>query len=262
MNNLINTVQCIDAIELMRSLGDKSVDAYITDLPYGTTACSWDEIIPFAPMWAEVKRTLKPRGVFVTTASQPFTSKLVMSNVGMFRYEWIWAKSNIGGYMNAQYMPLDAHESVLVFSPMRARANQFVSDSMAYYPQGVKPTSKLEKNKLNNETVYNNSRGNKKGLTHITTETGFPKSILEFSSERGLHPTQKPVALYDYLIRTYTQPGDLVVDFCCGSGTTGVAAQQLGRDYIMGDTTLDYVMVARKRFALPYTPLLFKELMG
>lgn len=112
----VNTVYNVDALTLLAALPDKSVDAFITDLPYGTTACSWDEIIPFAPMWAEVRRTLKPRGVFVTTASQPFTSKLVMSNMSMFRYEWIWEKAIASGFLSAKYRPLREHENILIFS--------------------------------------------------------------------------------------------------------------------------------------------------
>lgn len=239
-----NHIYHTDALSLMRSLGDKSVDAYITDLPYGTTACSWDEIIPFAPMWAEVKRTLKPRGVFVTTASQPFTSKLVMSNLEMFRYEWIWSKSNGGGFLNANRQPLKRHENILVF----------YEELGTYNPQMVKGAP------------YRTRRASAGGTTRDQTVAGwvtinegwrYPKSILEFDNDTGLHPTQKPLLMLEHLIDTYTHRGDLVVDPCCGSGTTPLAARNLGRDYIAGDITLEYVDITMKRLAQPYTPNMF-----
>lgn len=240
-----NEVYCMNAIKFMRSLPDKSVDAYITDLPYGTTACSWDEIIPFAPMWAEVKRTLKPRGVFVTTASQPFTSKLVMSNVGMFKYEWIWDKSLATGFLDAPRRPLKQHENIVVFS----------EGQPAYYPQmkaGL-PYKRPPKKQTPIYGVFIELAGGS------ITGDRYPKTIIDISNADRtdtVHPTQKPIALYDYLIRTYTQPGELVVDFCCGSGTTGVAARQLERRYILNDITPEYVDIANKRLDEAYTPLM------
>lgn len=244
LDSLLNTVSCMDGIELMKLLPDKSVDAFITDLPYGTTACSWDEIIPFAPMWAEVKRTLKPRGVFVTTASQPFTSKLVMSNLGMFKYSWVWDKVLAANIGTVKYMPLKTHEDVLVFA----------NGSNNYFPE-LKPDGfkRFGKRVVSNADSRDQDFG-----TDYNDNVGYPKSILRFArpynlTDGGLHPTQKPVALYEYLIRTYTQPNELVVDFCCGSGTTGLAAARLNRNYILCDITLEYVEVARKRLAEPRT---------
>jgi len=254
----VNKVHCLDAFTLLRMIPDASVDAYITDLPYGTTACSWDEIIPFAPMWAEVKRTLKPRGVFVTTASQPFTSKLVMSNVGMFKYEWIWAKSKPIGYLNANRRPMMEHESVLVFAVGGSTAANNKAEPMNYFPEmitGAKPYIS-RKHKGQSYEGYNAHNAH----TTINTGSRYPTSILKFanSNYESNHPTQKPVALYEYLIRTYTQPDNLVVDFCCGSGTTALAARNLGRRFIAGDITLEYVNVAR-RLAQPWTPQMFLE---
>lgn len=249
-NLLQNRVHHIEALELLNLLPDQSIDAIITDLPYGTTACAWDQIIPFEPMWEGVRRVLKPRGAFVTTASQPFTSALVMSNPEMFRYEWIWRKNQATGMMNARFRPLKEHESIVVFSPNKTRANQFDDDVCAYYPQGVIETEQREKSK-SQVTAINNLRGIKPGY-YTRTQTNFPKTILEFDVEIGRHPTQKPVALYRYLVRTYTRPGDLVLDFCCGSATTAEAARAEGRRWICGEKEAEIVAVARDRLRMPF----------
>lgn len=245
IDELVNKVHCMDALELMRLLPDGSVDAIITDLPYGTTACSWDEIIPFEPMWAGVKRILKPRGVFVTTASQPFTSKLVMSNLKWFRCEWIARKPAGTGYLNANRQPMKNHENVIVFA----------QGQHSYYPQ------------MRYGAPYRATNGAVGGFVHDKTVGGYltvnngeryPLSVADFTWESALHPTQKPVALYEYLIRTYTQPCELVLDFCCGSGTTAVAARNLNRKFIAGDMMQEYVGIARKRLAEPYTINMFE----
>ena len=227
----VNQVYCMEALELLAWLPPQSVDAYITDLPYGTTACSWDEIIPFEPMWKEVKRTLKPRGVFVTTASQPFTSKLIMSNLDWFRHEWVIEKSLPTGHLNANRAPMKAHDNLVVFS----------GTAPIYYPQ------------FSDGEPYRATSGaaggyvhDKETANHTTINHGvrWPRTVLRFAYDSGLHPTQKPVALYEYLIRTYTLENDLVVDFCCGSGTTGLAARNLKRRYILNDKERVYVDIA------------------
>lgn len=244
----MNKVYHTDALTLLAALSDKSVDAYITDLPYATTALSWDEIIPFAPMWAEVKRTLKPRGVFVTTASQPFTSKLVMSNLGMFRYEWVWVKNKGSNFASSRYVPFKDHENILCF----------YDKAPTYNPQLEKRTASGEtRNRYKfNEAAVNPITGLKRNQLKKHNELRLPSSVQKFNCEMGLHPTQKPVDLYEYLIRTYTQAGELVVDFCCGSGTTAIAARNTGRRFIAGDITPEYVDIARKRLAQPFTPLM------
>jgi len=207
-----------DCLQIMPTL--PQVDAIITDLPYGTTACSWDEIIPFAPMWAEVKRVLKPRGVFVTTASQPFTSKLVMSNLGWFKYEMIWDKRLGGNPLIAKYQPLKIHENIIVFSENSHTYNpQMRKGQMKTKGGGVSKLWNMEMSKSKNDDYY-------------------PVSIAYFSNgdrtrdEIIDHPTQKPTALYRYLILTYTNPGDTVLDITAGSGTTGVACMETGRNFI------------------------------
>lgn len=229
-----NRVWCMDWNALVSQLPDQSVDAYILDLPYGSTACHWDEIIPFAPMWEQVKRTLKPRGVFVTTASQPFTSKLVMSNVKWFRCEWIWRKPQGTGYLNANRQPMKNHENVIVFAEGEHDYNPQMRDGKPY-----RATSGAVGGFIRDKTVG--------GYLTISDGERYPLTVLDFNSETGLHPTQKPLDLMEYLIRTYTQPGDLVVDFCAGSGTTALAARNTGRDYIIGDSSEHYCNVARER---------------
>lgn len=223
----------MDALALMAQLPDASVNAVITDLPYGTTACSWDEIIPFEPMWAGVKRVLKPRGVFVTTASQPFTSKLVMSNLAWFRCEWIAEKSMGTGFLNTPHMPLRAHDNVLVFGGKTYNPQFSLGDAYTA-TTGTQPRDTLRDKNIAGVVRHN------PGYRH-------PRTVIKFQNQTGLHPTQKPLDLYKYLVLTYTQPGDVVLDFCAGSGTTAVAAKILNRQFIVGDTDEGYCAIARKR---------------
>jgi site-specific DNA-methyltransferase (adenine-specific) len=241
------TLHLGDCLEIMPTL--PMVDAIITDLPYGTTACSWDEVIPFAPMWEQVKRILKPRGVFVTTASQPFTSKLVMSNAEWFKYSWIWDKRSPVGHLNVHRMPMGQHEDIVVFG----------YGPSTYNPQYGDVVRKPEKNvrvKGKDNQVYG-SAGDIRNFG-----VGYPKSILSVprpTSEK-FHPTQKPVALYEYLILTYTNPGDTVLDICAGSGTTGVACVKTGRNFIGIEKRTDYFAIMERRIELAQAqPMLWEE---
>jgi hypothetical protein len=222
-----------DCLEYMRTMPDKSVDAIITDLPYGTTACKWDVIIPFAPMWEQVKRIDK--GVFVTTASQPFTSMLVMSNLDDFKYEWVWEKVKATGHLDARRRPLKAHENTLVFY-----------DGL-YNPQLTKGSRYKNHHKPGDTgDVY----GEVNKYSYDNEGVRFPRSVFEFMHETDpIHPTQKPVALYEYLIRTYTNEGDTVMDFCMGSGTTGVACVNTGRNFIGIERDAEYFHIAERRIA-------------
>ena len=228
-----------ECLDILPTLPAQSVDLIVTDLPYGTTACKWDVIIPFEPMWKEVKRILKPHGAFVTTASQPFTSALVMSNIKMFKYCWIWNKKLAGNGILAKIQPLKIHEDIVVFSKGKVR----------YFPQMEKGIFRKKLTSLKISEV-NNGDGNKK-VTPKANDSYYPVTILDFSLaglRRGrLHPTQKPVALYEYLIKTYSNPGDTVMDFCMGSGTTGVACVQLGRNFIGIETDEKYFNIANER---------------
>ena len=226
-----------DCLEKMKDIPDGSVDLVLTDPPYGTTACKWDSVIPFEPMWEQLKRITKKNGAIVLFGSQPFTSALVMSNPKMFRYEWVWNKKIPGNFANVKHCPLKYHENVLVFSEGKHN----------YYPQFrqdvKKPFGKIVAGKSEHITIaVKKERG-----------FGYPKSFLEFakpnnlSKDGGLHPTQKPVALMEYLIKTYTNEGDTVLDFTMGSGTTGVACKNLNRSFIGIELDETYFNIAKNR---------------
>ena len=226
---------CGDCLEILPTLEAGSVDAIITDLPYGITACAFDVIIPFAPMWSAIKRVLKPRGVFITTASQPFTSKLVMSNLEWFKYELVWEKSIATGFLHAKNKPMPNHENILVFSPAVANhASLPKKNRMTYNPQFSKGNPWKRKTTSINTGALNHKPGNSErsfvGQTQASSGSRYPKTVLYFpgGNHNREHPSQKPVALYEYLILTYTHPGELVVDIAAGSGTTGAAAIKPG----------------------------------
>lgn len=247
MAALVNRVHCCDFFDLCEVIPDKSIDMIACDLPYGTTACAWDTVIPFKPMWQQFKRVIKPKGAIALTASQPFTSALVMSNPAWFRHEWIWEKDNGTGHLNANKAPLKAHESVLIFCE---------GEPAEYNPQFTKGKPYRATSGAVGGYVRDKSTAG-----HTTTNSGirFPRSVIRFNKETGLHPTQKPVALFEYLIRTYTQPGDVVFDPTCGSGTTAIAARNEGRSFICGDQSPEYVEIARNRLAQPYNLRMFQN---
>jgi len=226
-----------DCLEVMKDIPDKSIDMILCDLPYGTTACKWDTIIPFEPLWEQYKRIIKDNGAIVLTASQPFTSALVMSNIKDFRYCWVWDKKKGGNIMNLKSQPYKVHEDVCVFSIKPHLYYPIMTDQKE---RTGKTYSKGEANGIEN---YGDTRiYNKK----------YPKSILEVSNadQKGkTHPTQKPVALFEYLIKTYTNEGDLVLDNCAGSGTTGVACKNLNRNFILIEKEPEYIDIINKRLA-------------
>ena len=241
-----------DCLDVMQDIPDGSVDMVCTDPPFGTTACKWDSVIPFEPMWAQLKRIVKPNGAIVLMASQPFTSALVMSNVKMFKYCWVWEKTRPTGHVNAKNKPMKAHEDVAVFSTgTTVHASQSES-RMIYNPQGLQSVNILKKQDTPGRRAMGagstvSTRPSTKA-THMQTETNYPRSIVKISSESmNVHPTQKPVALMEYLIRTYTNPGETVLDFTCGSGTTGVAAANTGRRFIGIEMDPDYFATAQAR---------------
>lgn len=232
-----------DLFTLCDAMPSASVDMVLMDLPYGTTACSWDTVIPFEPMWARLKRIIKPRGAIVLTASQPFTSALVMSNPKMFRYEWVWEKDNGSDFLNVNRKPFEAHENVLIFYDQQPTYTPQMEIGEPYrLLRGTAHRSGLKQPDVAN------------GTQTINLGWRYPKSYQRFPTEKGYHPTQKPVALFEYLIRTYTREGELVFDGTCGSGTTAVAARNCKREFICGDTELDYVLMARDRLRLPFEP--------
>ena len=238
---MINLMQG-DCLERMKEIPDGSVDMVLTDPPYGTTQCKWDSVIPFEPMWEQLKRITKENGAIVMTASQPFTSALVMSNVKMFKYCWVWEKSKATGHLNAKKRPLVAHEDVLVFC----------EKPTSYFPQGLQKKETPTVSRGGRGRKGDGSSGDVYGLANkdaIQTHTGYPRSVVRIGVDMRaeFHPTQKPVALMEYLIKTYTNEGETVLDFTMGSGTTGVAAKSLNRSFIGIELGPDYFNIAKER---------------
>ena len=240
-----------DCLDVLRTLPDASVDAVITDPPYGTTACKWDTVIPFAPMWEGIKRVLKPRGACVLFSSQPFTSALVMSNPKWFKYEWVWEKTIAGDFLNGNNKPLKAHENILCFSDGTV-ANKS-PNLMRYYPQiDTNQPAWRRINGIEKNNAYRIDRRNKLTEGDIRGRDGrMPRSVIRFPNpnHQNTHPTQKPLTLLQYLVKTYTDAGDVVLDFTMGSGTTGHACVNLGRSFIGIEQDAGYFAIAEKRLA-------------
>lgn len=222
-----------DCLERMSEIPDGSVDMILCDLPYGTTQNKWDAVIPFAPLWEQYWRVAKPNAAIVLTAAQPFTSALVMSQTDAFKYDWAWKKTIATGQLNAKKQPLRNKEDVLVFYRKQP----------IYNPQGLME-GKTSGGKLSKSTNY----GAMSGINE-QENTGYPKTVLEFSNPNNanIHPTQKPVALFEYLIRTYTDEGQTVLDNCAGSGTTAIAAEASGRRWICIERDPGYYCAAVAR---------------
>jgi len=225
-----------DCIEVMKDVPDGSVDMILTDPPYGTTACKWDSVIPFEPMWEQLKRIIKPNGAIVLFGSEPFASALRMSNIKQYKYDWIWQKPNHSNPMQAKKQPLRITENILVF------------ESKIYYPQGIKEVNIKTRQGANNSNIWG---GGIRVKEYAQKYTGYPKNILEFKKDKGkLHPTQKPVALLEYLIKTYTLENETVLDFTMGSGSTGVACKNLKRSFIGIEMDDKYFEIARERIGM------------
>lgn len=231
---MINLMQG-DCLERMKEIESGSVDMILTDPPYGTTACKWDSIIPLEPMWEQLKRIIKPNGAIAMTASQPFTSVLITSNLENYKHQWVWNKNNSAGFATAKIRPFAICEDVLVFSGNGERVN--------YYPQ-------MRTGKMRKKGGYSTSENYGIKPTVKMCDQYYPKNLIEISnaSQKGkTHPTQKPVALMEYLIKTYTNEGDTVLDFTMGSGTTGVAAKNLNRGFIGIELDQGYFDIAKER---------------
>lgn len=230
-----------DCLELMKDIPDQSIDMCLTDPPYGTTACRWDSIIPFAPMWEQLKRIVKPNGAICLFGSEPFSSHLRLSNLNMFKYDWVWQKQGKAtGHLNAKKQPLRNIELVSVF----------YSTQVSYYPQmtvGVPYKNKAGKDHTL-KTSTTESYGSFTNFRNDNHGTRYPRQLIRFKrEERGtVHPTQKPVELLKYLIKTYTLEGETVLDFTMGSGSTGVACKNLGRNFIGIEKDNNYFDIARK----------------
>ncbi len=230
-----------DCLEWMAKFPDKSIDMILADLPYGTTACKWDTIIPLDLLWKQYERIIKDNGAIVLTGSQPFTSVLIMSNLKLFKYELIWDKKTGLGFLDSKFRPLKSHENVLVFS--KGGSSNGSKIPMKYFPQGLLETEKRNKNTKSN--ILNSEPKKREDLN--TTHTNYPKSIHTFGRVSGLHPTQKPTELFEYLIKTYTEEGDVVLDNTSGSSTTAVASKNTSRKWICIEQEEKYCQLSKDR---------------
>lgn len=235
-----------DCLAEMAKLPNACVDMILCDLPYGTTACQWDSVIPFPELWAQYKRLIKPNCAIVLTASQPFTSFLVCSNPQWFKHEWIWEKDGGSNFAGTKYAPMKEHESVLVFGD--GRVNYYPIPQERIGSRKGKVTTSVYNGPRAEDNTYNFDKTRAVGRFDVA-ELRCPRSIQRFTRERGLHPTQKPVALFEYLIKTYTQPGAIVLDNCAGSGTTGVAAKNTQRHCILIEKEAQYASIIKERLA-------------
>lgn len=233
-----------DCLDVMEDIEDGSVDMVLTDPPYGTTACKWDSIIPLESMWEHLKRVIKPNGAIVMTASQPFTTTLISSNIKQYKHQWIWNKGVGVNFMHAKRQPLKTTEDVLVFA----------KKTPTYNPQMVakaKPQKKSNNN-MGESSGYRVNSDDSRYVGRVYKES-YPNVMLDFSSRsrgsRGFHPTQKPVALMEYLIKTYTNEGETVLDFTMGSGTTGVACKNLNRSFVGIEKDEKYFQIAEQRIS-------------
>ena len=226
-------LMCGDCRDLMSEIPDGSVDMVLTDPPYGTTACKWDSVIPFDPMWAQLKRIVKPNGAIAIFGQEPFSSLLRCSAIEMFKYDFYWRKNKPSGFTNARLKPLKDIEIISVFSE-GSTANG-AKANMPYFPQGVQPGKlRVRPQAYEKSSDVSPDRKSRKPV-EMGKGSGYPRQILEgyiHHANTQVHPTQKPVALMEYLIRTYTNPGEVVLDFTMGSGTTGVAAMNTGRRFV------------------------------
>jgi len=232
-----------DCFDVFPFIEDKSIDAIICDLPYGTTKNKWDSIVPLDKLWAEYERIITNNGAIVLFAQTPFDKVLGSSKIDLLKYEFIWNKKRPTGYMNANFAPMKLHENILVFSKASACYVKDKSKAMAYYP-----TSLVAVNKKIKRTAQNGNYDHKHYDLESTQKfTGYPNSILEFAPETGLHPTQKPIELMEYLLKTYTNEGDMVLDNCMGSGTTNLACIKLNRKSIGIEKEKQYYDIAVRR---------------
>ena len=247
----LNKIYNEDCLEGMKKIPDKSVDMILCDLPYGTTACKWDTIIPFELLWEQYERIINDNGAIVLTASQPFTSALIMSNTSLYKYNFVWEKSKGNNFVHAKNMPLKFHEDICVFSKSPiGHISQLGDRRMTYNPQGLKRVNKKWSRPKHYENGHNLSRESHK-LDRVIEFENYPTSILKYSNsdnrDRGLHPTQKPVALFEYLIKTYSNEGEVVLDNCMGSGTTAIACINTNRNYIGFELDEEYYKASLER---------------
>ena len=241
-----------DCLKMMKEIPDNSIDMVLCDLPYGTSASSWDKKLPMNDLWSEYKRIIKHNRAIVLFSQQPFTSLLITSNIEMWKYNWIWEKDNGTNFMNSHFCPLKITEDICVFGN---GATSFVKngENLIYNPQFSegKPYSIISGNQKSNSAVVRGGKGGRDDVGGYKTESDgkrYPKNLIKFNRDKDkLHPTQKPVSLCEYLIQTYTNEGDVVLDNCMGSGTTGIACLNTNRKFIGMELDDTYFEIAKKR---------------
>lgn len=243
-----------DCLKVMKSIDDKSIDAIITDPPYGTTSCKWDSIIDLDLMWKELNRVIKPTGAIVLFAQQPFSSVLLVSNIKKFRHRFLWEKDKCANFMVAKAQPLKYTEDVLVFCNVGFLKNQFGKSTGTYNPQMRKgkgndrDLKKVVVKSKNLDDINKRDNPTKLKLSNNSAKQRFPKDILNITTQhKRFHPTQKPVPLMEYLIKTYTNENETILDFTMGSGTTGVACCNTNRNFIGVELDKEYFNIAKKR---------------
>lgn len=228
----------------MKGIPDKSVDMILSDLPYGTSACPWDTVLPFDKIWEQYIRIIKDKGAVVLFGTQPFTSKLICSNLEMFKYCWTWDKGKVGGFTSAKLKPLKLFEDICVFS--KGKTANCNSNNMVYYPQGLVKVNKISRS--SNDTSPTGYARPSQTMFYKQEFTNYPKQLIKFPLDKGrVHPTQKPVALMEYLISTYTKESETVLDNCMGSGTVGVACKKTNRKFIGIELDKTYFEIAKQR---------------
>jgi len=236
----INKIYNMDCLEGMKLIDDNSIDLIVTDPPYGTTACKWDSVIPFEPMWKRLKKVRKDKTPIVLFGAEPFSSYLRMSNIKEFKYDWIWKKEAGSNFATVKYQPMKEHENISIFCPTKTIYNPIMQERIGSRKE--KDTTSIDSGRKN--SVYGTQKGGKK---FKVGKLRNPSSVQYFNRERGLHPTQKPVALLEYLIKTYTNENDLVLDFTIGSGTTAVACIKTNRNFIGFELDKKYFNIAQAR---------------
>lgn len=241
------TIYYSDCFDIFPILEPRCIDLVLCDMPYGITQCKWDSLIDLDKMWIELKRICKQKCVYAFTGSQPFTTTLINSNRKWFKYCWVWQKTCGVGFINSHNRPIKYHEDIVIFSPASAAIG---GDNMTYNPQNLIPFNQLMKNRIdrNRSETMNSKKSSAYGSEYIQQFSNYPTTIIKFKNDATkMHPTQKPLALMEYLIKTYSNEGNMVLDFCMGSGTTGVACINTNRRFIGIEKEKKYFDIAERR---------------
>ena len=243
----LNRIYNEDCLEGMKRIPDGSVDMILCDLPYGTTACKWDIVIPFEPLWKQYERIIKDNGAILLFGQEPFMSQLISSNIYKFKYKWIWHKTKATGFPMANYRPLKSYEEIALFTdaPCTYTKN---GNKGVYNPQGLKECNRIKK-RGSSTHLTTSSNGGDMESEYVVKFENYPQDIISFSNgkKKNIHPCEKPVALFEYLIKTYTNEGETVLDSCIGSGTTAVAAINTNRNFIGFELDKHYCEIANER---------------